>query len=615
MIARAVVERTPKPQLSNDSLRRHDKPLAATARIPTLQGLLIHCSGVGEGYTGAMAAQQFTKPNARTYSLEDIVGEVLDGGVRIPDFQRAFRWQWDDAKRLLDSIVRGYPIGSLLLWSRSAPAARLSLGALTIDAPQKDEALWVVDGQQRLTSLASALNDAGSRDPRFAIVYDLAHQQFAKPADGRPHLIALPVIFDLQRLLKWFSEHAESAQYFEEGTRVAKAIRQYTIPAYIVKQEDEEVLRDIFDRMNNYGKRLTRAEVFSALHAGARGDGPPRAFPDIVEHIEARYGFGGLDEDTVLRAILARRSPDVTRDIRAEFSADRVSREFPDETADQAYRAGEEALSRAVAFLQEDAGVPHFGFLTYRYLLVVLTRFFAHHPEPAQRNRELLRRWFWRAAMVGPVMFSGWTQAMRALAAHVKPNAEVQSVQALLDAVSRFPLTPPMIAKFRSTSASSRMLLCALWALRPRSVLTGEPYDRALLGRALEGRKTAADIVFTVLKREPDGGGARAANRIILLGDDSPEDARDRLTYPPLGMTNDKWGQVLASHAFTFDFATCLANGQSAEFLAGREKLLTSTTHHFLSAMTESQFEDTPPLEAFDLDDDERPELATDGEA
>ena len=137
-------------------------------------------------YSSRMAVHQFTRPNATTYPLEDLVGEVLAGGVRIPDFQRAFRWQWDDAKRLLDSIVRGYPIGSLLLWSRPASAARLSIGALTIDAPAKDEALWVVDGQQRLTSLASALNDPGTRDPRFAIGYDLARQAFVKPTEERP---------------------------------------------------------------------------------------------------------------------------------------------------------------------------------------------------------------------------------------------------------------------------------------------------------------------------------------------------------------------------------------------------------------------------------------------
>lgn len=552
-----------------------------------------------------MAEQQITKPNAATFPLEDLVEAVLAGRVRIPDFQRGFRWQWEDVRRLLDSIVRGYPIGSLLLWSRPAKAATIRLGALTIEAPETQDALWVVDGQQRLTSLANALNDAGTGDPRFAVSFDLARGAFSKGSDGRPHAVPLPVIFDLQRLLRWLSERPESTQYFETATGIAKAIRQYTIPAYIVKQQDEQILRDIFDRMNNYGKRLTRAEVFTALHAGDSREGPPRALSDIVESIDAKCGFGRLDEDTVLRAVLGRRGPDVTRDIRAEFSSDRVSREFPGETSDEAYRGGEEALYRAVTFLQKEAGVPHFGFLTYRHLMVILTRFFAHHPDPAPRNRELLRRWFWRAAITGPEVFGGWTQALRSLAGQVRPDDEDASVQSLLQAVAPFPLKPPIVGGFRSTAARSRMLLCAMWALEPRSVVSGEPYDQSMLARALDGRRTAADVVFTILKREPDGGGARAANRCILLGDDSQEDARSRFAVPPTDIDAKTWADVLASHALDSNLSTDLRSGAHAEFLSEREALLASVTHTFLARMTQEDFEDTPPLDALDLDEED----------
>ena len=234
---------------------------------------------------------------AQTFPLEDLVGEVLKGHIRIPDFQRAFRWQWEDVKRLVDSIVRGYPIGSLLLWSRPAKAEILTIGALYIDAPSKEEAQWVVDGQQRLTSLANALSEAGLKDPRFAIAYNLSSQELVKPKKQQLHVISLPVIFDLQKLLKWFREHPESAEYFEEATKIAKAIREYSIPAYIVKQEDEQVLRDIFDRMNNYGKRLTRAEVFSALHDGTSDRKKPYTLADIVLNISVHFLVRATHDD------------------------------------------------------------------------------------------------------------------------------------------------------------------------------------------------------------------------------------------------------------------------------------------------------------------------------
>jgi len=562
-----------------------------------------------------MADSTLTSPNAITYPLEDIVGKVFEGGVRIPDFQRSFRWQWEDVRRLFESIVRGYPIGSLLLWSRPAKEAKLSLGALTIDAPQTSEALWVVDGQQRLTSLASALSDAGSRDTQFALVYDLAKGTFTKSTNDEPHRVPLPVIFDLQKLLRWLSEHPESNDYFDNATRIAKAIRQYSIPAYIVKQQDEGVLRDIFDRMNNYGKRLTRPEVFSALHASEGTHGPPRTLEDIVDHLDTRFGFGELEGDTVLQAVLARRGPDVTRDIRAEFSSERVSREFPDETRDEAYRKGEDALGLAVAFLQQDAGIPHLGFLTYRYLLVILARFFGHHPTPLKRNRKLMRRWFWRAALVGPGSFSGSTPAMRVLGSQIRPGDEDRSVQSLLKSLEPYRIQVQTVEHFRSTAASSRMLLCALWGLRPRSVLTGECYEQSAIASALEGRRTANDIVHTLLRRDAGEQRSHAANRILLLGDDTVEDARNRFANPPIDIPPTTWTTVLESHALDARLSKLLGSGQYGEFLEARGSKLNGLTRAFLMAQTEIQFEDTPPLDALDLDDAVAEEATDDDDA
>ncbi|MEM1031214.1 MAG: DUF262 domain-containing protein [Myxococcota bacterium] len=101
------------------------------------------------------------QPTATTFEVSELVEAVMAGRMRIPTFQRGLRWQREDVRRLFDSIVRGYPIGSLLLWKRRAKADALRLGALKIDAQDLDEAYWVVDGQQRLTSLASALHDDG----------------------------------------------------------------------------------------------------------------------------------------------------------------------------------------------------------------------------------------------------------------------------------------------------------------------------------------------------------------------------------------------------------------------------------------------------------------------
>jgi Protein of unknown function DUF262 len=559
-----------------------------------------------------MTGSRIKKPNARTFPLEDLVDEVLAGGVRIPEFQRLFRWQWEDVKRLMDSIIRGYPIGSVLFWARPAQQEKLEIGSLQVAASSRDEALWVVDGQQRLTSLANALHDSGLNDPRFSIAYNLARQEFVKPVDEQLHVIGLPTIFDLQKLLKWFSEHPESAQYFEDATKIAKAIREYSIPAYIVKQEDEDVLRDIFDRMNNYGKRLTRAEVFSALHGGSGNNGESHTLADIVTNIGAAYLFGELDDDTVLRSILARRGSDVTRDIRREFNRERVSKEFPHETPEQAYLAGEKAIAHAVQFLQNEARVPHFSFLPYRYLLIVLTRFFAYYPRPTPRNIELLRRWFWRAAMVGPEVFSTWTQAIRVLCSKIIPDDEVKSIQSLLQSVANYPAKSQNLSTFRSNSASSRILLCAVWSQRPRSFLTGEIYSQDELGRFLEGKRTAKDIVSTILRKDPKGSKTPTANRFVFLGEDSEDSveyAREVFLKQPTTLINSSWNQLLNSHMIDSEMINCLIAENSTQFLKLREDRLHKVTADFLKSMTETSFEDTPPLASLIIDEEEEEEV------
>jgi uncharacterized protein with ParB-like and HNH nuclease domain len=66
----------------------------------------------------------------------DLVADVLNGRIRIPPFQRGFKWESRDIIELFDSLVRGFPIGNLLLWLQPAKAAHLDVGPVHIDAPE-----------------------------------------------------------------------------------------------------------------------------------------------------------------------------------------------------------------------------------------------------------------------------------------------------------------------------------------------------------------------------------------------------------------------------------------------------------------------------------------------
>src|SRR5262245_54445914 len=119
------------------------------------------------------------RPRIESRTPEDLVRDVLGGRIRIPSFQRSFRWEATDIVKLFDSILNGYPIGNLLFWRRPAESGRVRLGPLTIDAPTVDSALWVVDGQQRVISLTGALIAADEAvDSRFRVHLDLDTGEF-----------------------------------------------------------------------------------------------------------------------------------------------------------------------------------------------------------------------------------------------------------------------------------------------------------------------------------------------------------------------------------------------------------------------------------------------------
>ena len=57
---------------------------------------------------------QQPKPESKQY--KDLIRELEKGVIQIPQFQRDFVWSLEKTTGLLDSILRGYPIGTFILW-------------------------------------------------------------------------------------------------------------------------------------------------------------------------------------------------------------------------------------------------------------------------------------------------------------------------------------------------------------------------------------------------------------------------------------------------------------------------------------------------------------------
>src|SRR6266545_7327382 len=89
------------------------------------------------------------------FPIRRVIEHVMSGSLRIPAFQRGFVWDAERVAFLMDSIYKGYPFGSLILWrTRTQLRSDRALGPFMLPDRDPDYPIdYVLDGQQRLTSV------------------------------------------------------------------------------------------------------------------------------------------------------------------------------------------------------------------------------------------------------------------------------------------------------------------------------------------------------------------------------------------------------------------------------------------------------------------------------
>jgi hypothetical protein len=528
------------------------------------------------------------KPEARTEKVEDLVERVRRGFVRVPRFQRPLKWKSSDVVELFDSIYRGYPIGALLFYKRSAETERLSLGPLVIDAPEIPEAWWVVDGQQRISALTVSLTRAmplpcssGPGDP-YIIFFDAENQIFKSPpataTSGIPSAwVPVPALLSTTQLTEWIyawehrDDEALRARVFEAGSR----IREYVIIYYLIETEDAEATGEIFLRVNHAGVPLKWREVHKALFG--EDSASPSTLLELSERL-AEAGMGKLDEDRLLTCLFALRGVDPTRSLAEHYRRD-------PEILRGAVQDALPVLRRVLSFLRKDAGIPHLRLLPKSILLDVLARVFLRFPEPNSRTRTLLARWFWRT-LLGAGGFDDRTLRRRGITA--VGDEEEKSVQALLRLIHKDRPRPLDLPEaFDARADDSRIALLALFHLGPRHLVSGEPID---VSGVLE--EQGKDVFLKVLQRPGLLRSRSAANRII-----HPKITAAHQLLRRRIIEHGADDPVLQSHAIDANAAEFLAVGDLEGFLVQRSIILTAEIHRFAERMAAWDQNDRPSVD------------------
>lgn len=240
-----------------------------------------------------MAQELFERVDRQVGNL---LADVLNGRIGLPDLQRPFVWADAKVRDLFDSMMKGFPVGYVMLWASPADyvnTKNIGVGEKQFKRPDD----LVIDGQQRLTSLLAAMTGVEVLDKNFGprrirISFEPLTKEFQ--VWTKAYERSYQYIADISEVFKAY-ERNESSKYrralvnrMNEGRRKYEqpeltdeeedriedninsllSLRNYTIPTLrILAKADEEDVAEIFRRVNSGGQNLNENNFIETLLA------------------------------------------------------------------------------------------------------------------------------------------------------------------------------------------------------------------------------------------------------------------------------------------------------------------------------------------------------------
>lgn len=96
--------------------------------------------------------------------VADLLSDVKNGRIGLSDLQRPFVWKDNKVCELLDSMMKGYPIGYIMLWESPNDYENTRYIGEHDNKMYKSPDDLVIDGQQRLTALLAAMYGVTIKD-------------------------------------------------------------------------------------------------------------------------------------------------------------------------------------------------------------------------------------------------------------------------------------------------------------------------------------------------------------------------------------------------------------------------------------------------------------------
>ena len=281
--------------------------------------------------------------DAKNIELTKLLDEIKRGEIQLPDFQRSWIWSDGQIKSLLESVIRGFPINSIMLLACDADTVEFSFRKIELlESVESKPQHLILDGQQRLTSLFGALYfneavriiDSKGRVKKYFYYVDMAKAITAVQnsetvedmiisvdenrklkAKGKNLDLSTPEkeyaagMFPLNKIFdaaEWIYEgyrehHRENERIRELGKtfndEVVKKISSYKIACIMLEKNIPlATVCNIFENVNIGGAKLSTFDLLTAIFAKQKDEnGNPIELRRDWEKIKEVFAEKGLD--------------------------------------------------------------------------------------------------------------------------------------------------------------------------------------------------------------------------------------------------------------------------------------------------------------------------------
>lgn len=422
--------------------------------------------------------QFLLRPENAVKKYEALFLEIDSGQIKLPMFQREFVWDKEQSAKLIDSILKGYPIGTFILWkTKDTLRSVKDIGNHKLpDTPKGDYAQYILDGQQRITSLYAIRKgiritkdkkEIDYKDIYVNLDYDpLTDEQIVTSQQEEDKIYvsvhdlltsdALDFIEDIGK---------EKAKKFQE---YKTNLTTYDFATITIKDYPIEIACDVFARINTGGKPLTLFEIMVAMtYDEARGFDLALKYEELIYGSDevskslVRAKFETIPAATVLQAVAAIavgsiRAKDILKIGREKFITN--------------WDPMVSSMFSAVDFIRTTLHVPVSQLLPYSSLLVPLTYFFYKNDNkrPTETQSKLLKQFFYWVGLNW--RYSGSTETK--IAEDLKKIAQILKERKPKYPADELTVSAEDIAEtwFSAGNSYIKTILCLLASQKPKNL-------------------------------------------------------------------------------------------------------------------------------------------------